>query len=389
VAYRNLQIGLYVQDDYRAARSLLLSYGVRYERQALVGGAGRVLPRGGLTWSPFPTGRTTVRLGGGLFSDWLPASVYEQSLVLDGTRQHDVLVLHPSYPTPPEPGAFTAGLPRDRYLLHEDLRPSSAAVSAGIEQQLGWSVRLYAGYARRVGWHLLRGQNLNAPVHGLRPDPASGNVVQATGDAGLRGHTVTVHAATTDLTSRWSLVSAYVFSTTQANTSGAYAIPASGHPGGEWGPTGPAHALTSAVSVRVVPELTLTLQPQWRTGRPYTITTGRDDNGDGLFMDRPPGLPRNSARTPPQWEVGARLAYVVRFGRTTGDPGEASRGGTPPSLDGRDGARYRVELFAHAQNVANTPNYASMGAVTGSPLFGRPTVAINPRRLEIGARLGF
>ena len=34
------------------------------------------------------------------------------------------------------------------------------------------------------------------------------------------------------------------------------------------------------------------------TGTPYTITTGRDDNGDLIFNDRPSGVGRNTARAP-------------------------------------------------------------------------------------------
>src|SRR3977135_2309136 len=34
------------------------------------------------------------------------------------------------------------------------------------------------------------------------------------------------------------------------------------------------------------------------TGMPYSETTGRDDNHDGLALDRPAGVPRNSLRGP-------------------------------------------------------------------------------------------
>ena len=33
------------------------------------------------------------------------------------------------------------------------------------------------------------------------------------------------------------------------------------------------------------------------SGAPYSITTGRDDNRDGLANDRPAGVPRNSVAT--------------------------------------------------------------------------------------------
>ena len=51
--------------------------------------------------------------------------------------------------------------------------------------------------------------------------------------------------------------------------------------------------------------------------------------------------------------------------------------------------RYRVEVFGSAQNVTNHPNYTAMSGVSGSPFFGRPTLAASPRRLELGARFAF
>ena len=41
-----------------------------------------------------------------------------------------------------------------------------------------------------------------------------------------------------------------------------------------------------------------------RGGTPYNITTGRDDNGDTVFNDRPAGVGRNSATR--QGDVGRR-----------------------------------------------------------------------------------
>ena len=45
---------------------------------------------------------------------------------------------------------------------------------AGVEQQLPGDVRLNAMYIHRRGVHDLRGVDVNAPVNGVRPDPAAG-----------------------------------------------------------------------------------------------------------------------------------------------------------------------------------------------------------------------
>ena len=70
-SYRNLQSGVYVQDDIRVRRNLTLSPGVRYEVQSHVDDVGNVGPRFGVTWAPFKGGRTTLRASVGVFYDWL------------------------------------------------------------------------------------------------------------------------------------------------------------------------------------------------------------------------------------------------------------------------------------------------------------------------------
>ena len=66
------QLGLYVQDDIRVRKDLTLSAGLRQEYQSNIGGF-HLAPRAGLAWSPFRSGRTTIRGGGGVFFDWFDA----------------------------------------------------------------------------------------------------------------------------------------------------------------------------------------------------------------------------------------------------------------------------------------------------------------------------
>ena len=67
VKYGHAQLGLYAQDDYRVARSLNLSFGLRQEFQSHADDYLNVAPRFGATWSPFKSGSTTFRGGIGIF----------------------------------------------------------------------------------------------------------------------------------------------------------------------------------------------------------------------------------------------------------------------------------------------------------------------------------
>jgi hypothetical protein len=134
---------------------------------------------------------------------------------------------------------------------------------------------------------------------------------------------------------------------------------------------------------------------------PYTITTGRDDNGDTVSNDRPAGVGRNSARASDRWDAGARLSYAFGFGQRAGVEGPGGpqvimiRGGgggdTPMGgfSGGADDKRWRVELYLAATNIANHTNLTGYSGVMTSPFFGQPTSAGPARKLEVGARFGF
>ena len=51
-----------------------------------------------------------------------------------------------------------------------------------------------------------------------------------------------------------------------------------------------------------------------------TLLTGRDDNGDGIFNDRPVGVGRNTLRGAAQTTVNMFLAYQFAFGQTAALP---------------------------------------------------------------------
>src|SRR5262245_4759049 len=134
VGISQLQTGIYVQDDYRARKELTLSGGVRGEFQSHVGGF-HLGPRGGLAWSPFKSGKTTIRAGGGLFFDWFDALSYEQAIQLDGTHQQIETIVAPGYPNA-SLGGQALLLPNGRLQIASDLdQPTLFETNAGIERE--------------------------------------------------------------------------------------------------------------------------------------------------------------------------------------------------------------------------------------------------------------
>lgn len=117
--------------------------------------------------------------------------------------------------------------------------------------------------------------------------------------------------------------------------------------------------LPAAVSLSVVAE--------YRSAAPYNVTSGSDVAGNLLFTDRA-GLPRNSGHRPP-----CRLVSLF-FHRTLELPYRP-----------RSKEKLRADVGLQLDNVLNARNYTSVGAVMGSPLFGKPLSALPGR----SARLWF
>jgi hypothetical protein len=121
----------------------------------------------------------------------------------------------------------------------------------------------------------------------------------------------------------------------------------------------------------------LTVTATALSGVPYNITTGRDDNGDTVSNDRPPGVARFSATGPAFYSTNVNLSKVFYLRRQTGP---AAGGG---------GAGAQVNAFVNAFNALNRTNFDRISGVLSSPRFGRPTSAADPREIEIGMRFQF
>lgn len=396
--FSNLQFGAYWQDDWRMRRSLMLSYGVRYEAQSLLDDQNNFSPRATLTWSPFKSGRTNFRAGAGWFNDWLGTGVYEQTLRVDGLRQQEVNVMNPAYP---DPGSAGTSSPSNRYQLTAGLQlPTALTMNAGVDQSVTSSLRLSATYTYRRSGALLRGRNVNAPVNGVRPNPEFSNVVEVVSDAGSRTHMVGLTASFMKLNWKQTIVVGnYTWSDVQANTSGPFSLPAGGDDlSSEWGPAQPEHRAMASFNMQPLPGLGVSINARVQSGSPYTVTAGADLNGDGIFNDRPAGIGRNTARTTGQWDLGARLSYSIGFGtrpQPTGAGGQTvimigggggMAGGFGP---GAQNKRFQLQFYAAAQNVTNRANYIGFSGVITSPFFGKPTNVLNPRKVELGVRFGF
>jgi hypothetical protein len=395
------QLGLYVQDDIRVRKDLTVSAGVRQEYQSHIGGF-NLAPRAGVAWSPFRSGKTTIRGGGGVFYDWLDAQAYEQGVQLDGTHQRIETIVQPGYPNPVLGGRALA-LPAGRVQFAPSLaQPRLNEAIAAIEQALPGEVRLNTMFIRRRGSNQLRGVNVNAPLaNGLRPDPLSGTVTEIQSIASTQFDAISLNLNYARPQQRLFLAANYMFGRSIDETDSPFGLPADNYTlAAERGPAlgFSRHRFMSLANLPLKRRFRLGTSLRVQSAAPYNITTGRDDNGDTVSNDRPAGVTRNTGLGRAQIDLGLRLSWGLAFGGAAPPPAGPQvrivRGDNADPLSGMggiDGAgkRYGLELYAQAYNALNHFNALNFSGVVGSPFFGQPTSAAAPRRVELGARLNF
>ena len=406
VSYARWQAGLYAQDDWRVRKNLTLSAGIRQELQTQIGDVSNLAPRGGVTWSPFKNGKTTIRAGGGLFFDWFDADTYEQTLRVDGIHQQDLVIVNPGYPDPLGGGATQEILPPGRYQTADGLvLPKRGVGLIAVTEQLSPALSVNASYSHTTGWDRFRGRNVNAPLNGARPDEAFGNIIQVESSGRMAIDTFQVGMNWSVPARRMFLFANYAWNDQRNDTDGPFSLPANSYDlAAEWARAAgvPRHIASGVFNSNLTKRLRVGVSATARSGSPYTITTGRDDNGDTVFTDRPAGVGRNSATTPGMWDMAARLTYAFGFG-TRGQSGAGAGpqmimirggggagdllGGLPGG--GADDKRVRFELFVGAANLLNVVNPIGYSGVMTSPFFMQPTAAMPARKIDIGMKIGF
>jgi hypothetical protein len=395
------ELGSYVQDDIRVRKDLTVSAGVRQEIQSHVGGL-HLAPRGGLAWSPFKSGKTTVRAGAGIFFDWLDAESYQQGVQLDGTHQQIEAVVNPGYPDPMLGGVAVA-LPPGRVQFARDLaQPQLAEAMAAVEQTLRGEVRVNTMYVRRRGRNQLRGVNINAPLsNGVRPDPSAGTITEIRSIATSEIDALSIGVNYARPQQRIFFAANYTLGRSVDETDSPFALPANNYDlRAERGPSAndARHRFMSIANLPLKRRFRIGTSFRVSSALPYNITTGRDDNGDTVSNDRPAGVTRNTGRGSAQIDLGMRLSWSTGFGGPAAPPAGPQvrivRGDNADplgSIGGADGqnTRYTVEFYTQGYNLLNHTNALNFSGVVSSPFFARATSAAAPRRIELGTRFTF
>lgn len=404
ISFSQYRFGGFWQDDLRIRKSLTINFGARYDYQSNVENNKSFAPRFGLVWSPFASGLTTIRAGGGIFNAWLDTDTYLQTLLVDGQHQVDLVIRNPGFPNPFS-GSTSTVLPPSIITLAPDLRlPYIQQWSIGVEQQIAKKFVLRANYLNQRGVHVIRGHNINVPLAGsVRPDPTKGNINQVESSANFKLNQLNINFAPQALRAMriYWLVN-YTWSRAINENDGPLSLPVNNFDlAAERGPSisDSRHRLFVISNFRILKALRLGTTLRVTSATPYNITTGFDDNGDTTINDRPAGVGRNSVRGVAQVDLSARLSWTIGFGKI---PAQQSEGNQPTVVRTRNSAdalgalssiggdsRYGMQFYLQAFNVLNHANLINFTGVQTSPFFGHATSALPARRLEAGIRFTF
>lgn len=391
IEYSMRELGLYFQDEVKLSKALTLAGGVRIEGQSHVDGWFKPAPRASFTWSP--DSKTTIRGGAGRFFGWYEADIYEQTLRLDGVRETEILLDNPSWPN-----AFAganAALRSTRLAASPDLTlPRNLRSSIGMERRLAGRLRLNIDYSFTKGSRELRSRN-----HSVAGSHLNEREIEST--ARSTRHLIDVRLnLMPSPTAKVGFFVGYLWQSARNETNGALSMPANeNNIAAEWGRAASAaeHRVFGLLNVNPTKQISFGALLQAQSGNPFDITTGRDDNSDTLFTDRPPGVTRNTGTSPSRINVDMRLGWSKSFGAPRPmRPGEGMRvvrlgggDGVPDTSNPGAPQRYRLSVFVQAFNALNRTNPIAVGTIYGSSLFGEPIVTDSGRRIELGANFAF
>jgi hypothetical protein len=365
----NMQAAGFVQDDIRLRPNLSVAVGLRYDRQNYLNDRHDFAPRLSFAYAPDKQRKTVFRGGAGIFYDVLPAAVTGDLLRLNGGLAQQIMLTDPGYPAAYAAGVPLAALPPAMMQLDPHLRsPYNLQYSFGVERELPKSLSLSVIYTGIRGVGLFRSRDINAPLAPRlgRPDPLSGQFRQVESSGGLKSRAL--ETMVQGRLGRWFKgMAMYRLAHAWDDTDGINSFPAnSWNLSGEWS--------TASFDVRHFLYLYGTLSAgkyfdlgvifSARSGLPYNMTTGLDNNGDGIANDRPVGIPRNSLRGTGRSQLDLRWSRELSPGKRLKDRGLS------------------LVLSLDIFNVLNSVTYSSFVGDVSSPLFGRPVSADPARRLQ-------
>jgi Carboxypeptidase regulatory-like domain len=373
VVFLEKVISGFVEDNIRLKPNFSIYLGVRYYWQNYFhDDPNNFAPRISFAYAPTSSSKTVIRGGFGEFYDRTGPSPISDLLHFNGVDLLRFIVESPHYPVLP---GELSGTPTSLVTLDPRARiPYNLQYSIGVERQVTAKSTASAVYIGNRGIDTFRSIDANAPFAGssIPPDPALGQVRQIQSEGYLKGNAL-------ELTFRgkpsryFSGQIQYTLSRTYNNTSGITFFPANSlNPSGDWGRSDNdrLHKFDLLASSQPTRFFNLGVALSLYSGKPVNITTGADNNHDGIVNDRPAGVARNTMAGPGFINLDLNMAHDFQLSKKK-----------------KEAKVLSVSL--NSFNVLNHPNYVTYVGTISSPLFGKPAAALSPRRMQLDVQFKF
>jgi len=441
----------YIQGEWRVAPRAQISFGARYQAQQHLHDYNNLAPTAGISYqlNTKQNWQTVVRGGGRMNYQTYSMSSWENLIRSTQNYQTDYLVLNALYPAPDltnlvaqaSPTATALRTRADDYVAGYSFQPTFS-----VDQSLPKGNRVSVNFQINRGLHQTRNRNVNAPfpgtnldadtfqllnftsfdktlqeqvrsqgraiVNAMRPDPTLGNISQSESSGSSLTKNLSIQYRINNKRILWNKVQ--VGGTIAWNMN--WAEDNNGTPmnnydlDAEWGRSAQdqRHRVTASLSIRTPWNLLFSFnQLGYNSGRPYTITTGYDLNGDGANNDRPAGVGRNTETGPGYVNpINLTITKTIPFGRRAaprpsndyvepqrggggfggggfgGGNGGGGFGGNNNGGGNRNGGR-QVQLSVRITNLFNSTIRTGISGVMTSPLFGQPTGGGQGRKITL------
>jgi hypothetical protein len=444
---RRVDLGAFLQDDWRVKPNLTFSYGLRFEGQNNINDHTDFAPRISFAWAPKASGKggtpkTVIRGGVGVFYFRFGEDLTLQATRFNGLNQQQLIITNPGFfPVIPSFETLSNSTPQTIRGVAADLQtPYAINEALSVERQLPLNTTIGVTYIHEDARHLLRSRNLNAPLpgtfipgvpgSGVRPSGNTGNLFlfESSGKARSDGLYLNVRGMLSPKVSLFSIARLYHEKT---DTDGPFDFPSNSFDtSADYGPGLDDTRATVFVGSNIILPWKVTMNAFLRatTGNRFNIITGRDTNGDAVFTERPalatdlskpgvvvtsfgafdpnpaPGqeiIPRNFGRGPGFFNVNVRFSKTFNFGSpdssgsSSGAPAPRPGPQPGPQLAPGPGANrsdkpYALSLGFQVQNLFNHNNPGPIIGNLSSPLFGQAnTLAYPARQFDFNVRFAF
>ena len=439
VEVAQLEFASFVQADWKVNPKVNVGGGVRYQAQTNLSDYNNFGPTFQVAYQP-RTG-TVIRAGGRLFYQTFGIGNIETVRRQDGLEhQVETVILNPSYPNPFENGVSSSSTNNGsiRKVDSNLAAPYSINTAITLEQNLKKGWRFAVSYDVTRGVHQIRTRNINAPYPGtvlpedlfnrlnsrtpsiqaaarnevdrMRPlFPFIGNVNQFESSAESFSKNIGARLYTPNnwVVRRVGINGFVQYTLGWAEDNGSAVNQYDWR--SEWARSSfdTRHRMLANLNFRMPMATTLSFMINAATGRPYSLTTGLDNNGDQSTNDRPVGVARNSLIGPSSYNV--QMNFTKQFSlRKAESQGQAAGNGVNPAapqmiIGGPGGPAVisapqpagantpgpKANLVINVNNLLNNTQVRGYSGVVTSPLFGKATGAAAGRLVILGLNFTF